>query len=82
MSDCVYLEFLVEDKSGAVLLERILEKYKEIHPDLIFRIATSYYEIGKQKCIWADKIGINMDLRKNKSPSFNYLLSKLDSLIL
>ncbi|WP_312701654.1 DUF4276 family protein [Sedimentibacter sp.] len=44
------------------------------------KVATSNFEIGKQKCIWADKIGANMDLRNNKSPSFNYLISKLDSI--
>jgi len=44
------------------------------------RVATSYYEIGEQKCIWADKIGTNLNLRNNQSPSFNYLLSKLDTI--
>lgn len=42
--------------------------------------ATSYYEIGKQKCLWADRIGSNLDLRNNKSPSFNYFLSKIDAI--
>lgn len=44
------------------------------------RNSTSYYEIGEQKCLWADKIGAYLNLRKNRSPSFNYLLSKLDML--
>ncbi len=42
--------------------------------------ATSYFEIGEQKCIWADEIGIHLNLHNNRSPSFNYLLSKLDML--
>lgn len=42
--------------------------------------ATSYYEIGKEKCRWAETIGIHMDIRKNQSPSFNYFISKLDQL--
>ncbi len=46
--------------------------------DRLKKIATSYYEIGEQKCIWADKIGACLDIRNNKSPSFNHLLTKLD----
>lgn len=42
------------------------------------RTMTSYYEIGEQKCIWADEIGAYLNLRNNRSPSFNHLLSKLD----
>ncbi|WP_019911264.1 DUF4276 family protein [Paenibacillus sp. HW567] len=38
--------------------------------------ASSYYEIGAEKCKWAKDIGELMDIRNNKSPSFNYLLSK------
>lgn len=41
--------------------------------------ATTYYEIGKVKCEWAEKIGDNLDIRNNMSPSFNYFLKKLDS---
>lgn len=44
------------------------------------KAATTYYEIGEQKCIWAEKIGANLNLQNNRSPSFNYLLSKLDML--
>jgi len=38
------------------------------------------YEIGKQKCIWAKEIGTYLNIRNNKSPSFNYFISKLDLL--
>lgn len=44
------------------------------------RDANTYYEIGKQKCLWAQEIGKNMDIRNNNSPSFNYFISKLDSI--
>lgn len=39
--------------------------------------AGSYYEIGKVKAEWADKIGASLDLKNNMSPSFNYFLSQL-----
>ena len=42
--------------------------------------ASSYYEIGKEKCTWAKEIGIHMDIRNNESPSFKYFISKLDEL--
>lgn len=38
---------------------------------------TSYSEIGKAKCEWADKIGKNLTLEQNRSPSFQYFLSSL-----
>lgn len=38
---------------------------------------TTYYEIGKHKCEWATQVGSYLNLHNNKSPSFNYLLSKL-----
>lgn len=44
------------------------------------RNAASYYEIGEQKCKWASNIGTHLDLRNNRSPSFNYFISQLDSL--
>lgn len=44
------------------------------------RDATSYYEIGKEKCTWARDIGVHMDIRNNYSPSFRYFISKLDEL--
>lgn len=44
------------------------------------RDANTYYEIGKQKCLWAQEIGKNLDIRNNNSPSFNYFISKLDSI--
>ncbi|MCL1632291.1 DUF4276 family protein [Sporolactobacillus sp. CPB3-1] len=40
----------------------------------------AYYEIGKQKCKWAEEIGQFLDLSENRSPSFKHLLSKLDAL--
>lgn len=40
--------------------------------------ATSYYEIGLFKCECAKKIGMELDIRKNESPSFNYFVGKLD----
>ena len=39
--------------------------------------AGSYYEIGKVKAEWADKIGASLDLKNNMSPSFNYFLLQL-----
>jgi hypothetical protein len=42
--------------------------------------SAGYYEIGKYKCEWADKIGSLLNIRENKSPSFRYFISKLDAL--
>lgn len=39
---------------------------------------SSYYEIGAFKCKAAEEIGQRMDIRKNRSPSFNYFIRKLD----
>jgi hypothetical protein len=36
-----------------------------------------WYEIGKQKSIWAKEISPHMDVDKNESPSFNFLHSEL-----
>lgn len=44
------------------------------------KVATSYYEIGAQKCEWANEIGSYLSLQNNRSPSFNNFLSKLDHL--
>lgn len=41
----------------------------------------SYSEIGKAKCEWADKIGANLVLEENQSPSFRFFISKLQSKI-
>lgn len=41
--------------------------------------SSSYYEIGMFKCECARNIGVLLDIRKNASPSFNYLIGKLDS---
>lgn len=43
------------------------------------KMAVSYFEIGQFKCECAEKIGQEMDIRKNESPSFNYFINKLDS---
>lgn len=40
----------------------------------------SYDEIGKHKCEWATRIGSYLNLHANQSPSFNYLLSKLNQI--
>ncbi len=39
---------------------------------------STVYEIGAKKCEWAETIGSKMNIRSNKSPSFNYLISELD----
>lgn len=41
----------------------------------------SYSEIGKTKCEWADKIGANLILEENQSPSFRFFINKLQSKI-
>lgn len=41
----------------------------------------SYNETGKSKCEWADKIGEQLDLERNISPSFQYFLTELESRI-
>lgn len=38
----------------------------------------SVYEIGQKKYEWAEKIGKYMNIRNNKSPSFNRFLAALD----
>jgi hypothetical protein len=42
---------------------------------------TTYREIGSVKCEWSDKIGKVMELSRNSSPSFQYLIRKLDNLV-
>jgi len=42
---------------------------------------SSQYEIGKQKASWASNIGLHMNIRMNRSPSFNYFISALDERI-
>lgn len=39
----------------------------------------AWYEIGKLKSEWADKIGERLDIRNNASQSFRYFIGKLDS---
>lgn len=46
----------------------------------LIKEAASYAEIGKQKCEWAKRIGEHMDIDNNRSPSFNYLLSKINQI--
>lgn len=43
-----------------------------------FRNYSTPFEIGKVKAEWADRIGKVMDIRRNNSPSFNYLISEMD----
>ena len=39
-----------------------------------------WQSVGAEKSVWAEKITPHMDLDNNKSPSFNYFLSKLREL--
>ena len=41
------------------------------------RACPTYREIGKFKAEWAGNIGVYMDLDRNLSPSFNYLIQEL-----
>ncbi len=41
------------------------------------RQSPSYYEIGKQKSEWAERIGREMNLNANVSPSFNRFLNSI-----
>jgi len=46
----------------------------------LMKIAKNGYgEIGKAKGEWADKIGEKLDLERNVSPSFQYLLAFLEN---
>lgn len=36
------------------------------------------FDVGKSKSEWAEKIGSQMDIRNNSSPSFQYFISELD----
>lgn len=40
----------------------------------------AYYPIGRMKCEWASKIGSQLQLSKNNSPSFRYFMKKLDQI--
>ena len=42
------------------------------------KYSTSYEEIGKLKCEWACKIGEHLDIRNNKSPSFQYFIREIE----
>ena len=37
----------------------------------------TYYELGRQKCEWAEKIGKLMDVGNNKSPSFQCFVNEV-----
>lgn len=37
-----------------------------------------YSEIGKAKCEWADKIGVNLVLEENISPSFRFFINEFE----
>lgn len=41
-----------------------------------------YFEIGKAKCEWADKIGSYLSLHENISPSYQYFIGELEKRIL
>ncbi len=41
----------------------------------------TYMEIGKCKCEWAGKIGCNMEINRNASPSFRHFISEISSRI-
>jgi len=40
--------------------------------------STDYSEIGRLKSKWAEQIGIYLNIRDNRSPSFQYFISELD----
>ena len=40
----------------------------------------NWHDRGREKCIWAEKIGPHMDIKSNLSPSFNYFVRKVKEL--
>ena len=46
--------------------------------DKLKQNSSSYAEIGKVKCEWADRIGQCLDITKNSSPSFNNFISNIE----
>ena len=46
------------------------------------KAGSSYFEIGKAKCEWADQIGRYLHLHQNASPSYNYFIGELERRIL
>lgn len=94
MEEYAYIEILIEDQSGAVLVKQIMDKYVqdsvvgtwEYLADIVYkgglqalkRNASSYYEIGMFKCECARNIGALLNIRRNVSPSFQYFIGKLD----
>lgn len=51
--------------------------YKDGKAALMKKANGSYKEIGIAKCEWAEKIGSNLDIEHNNSPSFNYFIRQL-----
>lgn len=45
------------------------------------RAANSYMEIGRAKSEWAEKIGKELQLKNNLSPSFNHFIKELEKRI-
>lgn len=45
------------------------------------KAGSKYTEIGKMKCEWADKIGEFLNVKQNKSPSFQYFITELEKQI-
>ena len=46
MDEHIYIELLIEDKSGSILVDEIMKKYTEDREDIIYRI-NSFKGIGK-----------------------------------
>jgi len=38
MDEHIYIELLIEDKSGGILIDEIMKKYTEDREDIIYRI--------------------------------------------
>lgn len=56
-----------------------------VYPGGISRLrrdCTTYFEIGKYKIEWAEKIGAYMDITLNKSRSFNYFITEINKRIM
>jgi len=61
------------EKLADITLSRDVAKYLK-NPN------TAYFDIGRQKIEWMQKIGANMDINNNSSPSFNCFKRKLQEL--
>ena len=58
-----------------IVYPRGLEKLKK-------NAGGGYFEIGKAKCEWADRIGRSLHIHNNASPSYRYFISELEKRIL